>query len=249
MADTYVHRVRRPPASTSASSTRSSSRRPARTWTRWSRCCSSWTSTRADDEELNAIFRCAHSVKGGAATFGFADVAELTHQMETLLDKLRRHELDRTTRDGRRAAGRRRRAEGAAGAPPGRRRRRRRHQRAARRHPRSWPRAARRRRGRRGGRAARQPRQPAAAAAAPRADGERAARADGRPAGATRPRRQPDRAVQGDRRASARSSRSTPATAADGMRRFRIVTDQHRQRPAGPVHVPRRARSAQARGR
>jgi two-component system chemotaxis sensor kinase CheA len=46
-----------------------------------------------DDEELNAIFRCAHSVKGGAATFGFSDVAELTHQMETLLDKLRRHEL------------------------------------------------------------------------------------------------------------------------------------------------------------
>ncbi|HET9208591.1 MAG TPA: chemotaxis protein CheW [Burkholderiaceae bacterium] len=50
--------------------------------------------TRADDEELNAIFRCAHSVKGGAATFGFSDVAELTHQMETLLDKLRRHELE-----------------------------------------------------------------------------------------------------------------------------------------------------------
>ncbi len=47
----------------------------------------------ADDEELNSIFRCAHSVKGGAATFGFGDVAELTHQMETLLDKLRRHEL------------------------------------------------------------------------------------------------------------------------------------------------------------
>ena len=49
-----------------------------------------------DDEELNAIFRCAHSVKGGAATFGFSDVAELTHQMETLLDKLRRHELTPT---------------------------------------------------------------------------------------------------------------------------------------------------------
>ncbi|OGB15712.1 MAG: chemotaxis protein CheA [Burkholderiales bacterium RIFCSPLOWO2_12_67_14] len=47
----------------------------------------------ADDEELNAIFRCAHSIKGGGATFGFADVAELTHQMESLLDKLRRHEL------------------------------------------------------------------------------------------------------------------------------------------------------------
>ncbi|QIL45065.1 chemotaxis protein CheA [Acidovorax sp. HDW3] len=49
--------------------------------------------TNANDEELNGIFRCAHSIKGGAATFGFADVAELTHQMESLLDKLRRHEL------------------------------------------------------------------------------------------------------------------------------------------------------------
>ena len=51
----------------------------------------------ADDEEMNAIFRCAHSVKGGAATFGFSDVAALTHQMETLLDKLRRHELTPTS--------------------------------------------------------------------------------------------------------------------------------------------------------
>ena len=47
----------------------------------------------ANDEELNGIFRCAHSVKGGAATFGFSDVAALTHQMESLLDRLRRHEL------------------------------------------------------------------------------------------------------------------------------------------------------------
>ena len=47
----------------------------------------------ANDEELNGIFRCAHSIKGGAATFGFSDVAELTHQMESLLDKLRRHEI------------------------------------------------------------------------------------------------------------------------------------------------------------
>jgi two-component system, chemotaxis family, sensor kinase CheA len=51
----------------------------------------------ANDEELNLIFRCAHSVKGGAATFGFNDVAELTHQMETLLDKLRRHEIAPST--------------------------------------------------------------------------------------------------------------------------------------------------------
>lgn len=46
-----------------------------------------------DDEQMNAIFRCAHSIKGGAATFGFQDVADLTHVMETLLDRLRRHEL------------------------------------------------------------------------------------------------------------------------------------------------------------
>jgi two-component system, chemotaxis family, sensor kinase CheA len=50
-----------------------------------------------DDEALNAIFRCAHSIKGGAATFGFQDVADLTHVMETLLDRLRRHELKMTT--------------------------------------------------------------------------------------------------------------------------------------------------------
>ncbi len=49
------------------------------------------------DEELNAIFRCAHSIKGGAATFGFSDVAELTHHMESLLDRLRRHELQLAT--------------------------------------------------------------------------------------------------------------------------------------------------------
>lgn len=45
------------------------------------------------DEDLHAIFRAAHSIKGGAATFGFGDVAGLTHDLETLLDQLRRHEL------------------------------------------------------------------------------------------------------------------------------------------------------------
>ncbi len=49
--------------------------------------------SRPTDEELNAIFRVAHSIKGGAATFGFSDVATLTHELETLLDRLRRHEL------------------------------------------------------------------------------------------------------------------------------------------------------------
>ena len=48
----------------------------------------------ANGEELNGIFRCAHSIKGGAATFGFSDVTELTHQMESLLDRLRRYEIE-----------------------------------------------------------------------------------------------------------------------------------------------------------
>ncbi|AHF03982.1 chemotaxis protein CheA [Marichromatium purpuratum 984] len=46
-----------------------------------------------DPEVLNAIFRAAHSIKGGAGTFGFQDVARVTHILETLLDRLRKHEL------------------------------------------------------------------------------------------------------------------------------------------------------------
>lgn len=42
-----------------------------------------------DDEELNTIFRAAHSIKGGAGTFGLTDVASYTHVMETLLDQMR----------------------------------------------------------------------------------------------------------------------------------------------------------------
>nr|WP_218645162.1 chemotaxis protein CheW [Aquitalea sp. LB_tupeE] len=43
-----------------------------------------------DSEDLNAIFRAAHSIKGGAATFGFGDLAALTHILENLLDKVRK---------------------------------------------------------------------------------------------------------------------------------------------------------------
>lgn len=43
-----------------------------------------------DQEELNAIFRAAHSIKGGSATFGFSDLAELTHVLENLLDRVRK---------------------------------------------------------------------------------------------------------------------------------------------------------------
>jgi two-component system chemotaxis sensor kinase CheA len=42
-----------------------------------------------DLEDLNAIFRSAHSIKGGAGTFGFSDMTEITHVAETLLDHLR----------------------------------------------------------------------------------------------------------------------------------------------------------------
>ncbi|MFZ3087458.1 MAG: chemotaxis protein CheA [Methylotenera sp.] len=45
------------------------------------------------DEDLNAIFRAAHSIKGGAATFGFMDMTEITHVLENLLDKIRKHEM------------------------------------------------------------------------------------------------------------------------------------------------------------
>ena len=44
-------------------------------------------------EDLNAIFRAAHSIKGGAGTFGFTDMTEITHVLETLLDRLRKGEL------------------------------------------------------------------------------------------------------------------------------------------------------------
>lgn len=50
-----------------------------------------------DNEQLNAIFRAAHSIKGGAATFGFMDMAEITHVLENLLDKIRKNEMALTT--------------------------------------------------------------------------------------------------------------------------------------------------------
>ena len=43
----------------------------------------------SDGETINTIFRAAHSIKGGSATFGFAEVAGFTHGVETLLDEMR----------------------------------------------------------------------------------------------------------------------------------------------------------------
>jgi len=42
-----------------------------------------------DAEEINTIFRAAHSIKGGSGTFGFTAVSDFTHVMETLLDEMR----------------------------------------------------------------------------------------------------------------------------------------------------------------
>lgn len=50
-----------------------------------------------NDEQLNAIFRAAHSIKGGAATFGFTDITELTHEMETTFDKVRKKQMPLST--------------------------------------------------------------------------------------------------------------------------------------------------------
>ena len=50
-----------------------------------------------DAEDLNSIFRAAHSIKGGSGIFGFDALTGLTHVMETILDKARNHELDLTT--------------------------------------------------------------------------------------------------------------------------------------------------------
>ncbi|CAN7326474.1 chemotaxis protein CheA [Variovorax sp. LjRoot130] len=46
-----------------------------------------------DSEQLNAIFRAAHSIKGGAATFGFTALTDTTHLLETLLDRARHGQL------------------------------------------------------------------------------------------------------------------------------------------------------------
>ncbi len=49
-----------------------------------------------DLEDINAIFRIAHSIKGGAATFGFVDLIEITHVLESMLDKIRHGEAQFT---------------------------------------------------------------------------------------------------------------------------------------------------------
>ena len=50
-----------------------------------------------EPELINTIFRVAHSIKGGSATFGFSDIASFTHSCETLLDELRSGSMQVTT--------------------------------------------------------------------------------------------------------------------------------------------------------
>ena len=49
-----------------------------------------------EPELINTIFRVAHSIKGGSATFGFAEVASFTHTCETMLDELRGNRMQVT---------------------------------------------------------------------------------------------------------------------------------------------------------
>lgn len=46
-----------------------------------------------DLEQLNGIFRAAHSIKGGSAIFGFEALTNVTHGMENIFDKARRSEF------------------------------------------------------------------------------------------------------------------------------------------------------------
>ena len=50
-----------------------------------------------DAEDLNAVFRTAHSVKGGASTFGLTDMCDVTHVLESLLDRIRKGEMALTS--------------------------------------------------------------------------------------------------------------------------------------------------------
>ncbi len=54
----------------------------------------SFRAGQADGETLNAIFRCAHSIKAGAATFGFEAATRFTHVLESLLDRMRGNRID-----------------------------------------------------------------------------------------------------------------------------------------------------------
>ncbi len=51
----------------------------------------------ATPADFNDIFRAAHSIKGGSATFGLSSVTSVAHVLESLLDRLRNRQLSLTT--------------------------------------------------------------------------------------------------------------------------------------------------------
>ena len=71
---------------------RSSSRRRRSTWPTSRRSCCGWTRDAPHPDDLNAIFRAVHSIKGSAAMLGCDEIAALTHLQENLLDLLRKDE-------------------------------------------------------------------------------------------------------------------------------------------------------------
>lgn len=44
-------------------------------------------------EQMNTLFRAAHTFKGMSATMGFKQIVELTHEMESLIDRLRTRQI------------------------------------------------------------------------------------------------------------------------------------------------------------
>ena len=47
-----------------------------------------------DDENINAVFRAAHTIKGSSGMFGIDYIVEFTHIAENLLDKIRNHKIE-----------------------------------------------------------------------------------------------------------------------------------------------------------
>ena len=46
-----------------------------------------------NDENINVLFRAAHTLKGMSATMGYTNIAELTHKMENFMDRIRKNEM------------------------------------------------------------------------------------------------------------------------------------------------------------
>lgn len=46
-----------------------------------------------DLDEINAVFRAVHSIKGGGGTFGYSDLVAFTHEFEAVMDRLRSQQI------------------------------------------------------------------------------------------------------------------------------------------------------------